>query len=297
MPAITNQQMRSYVGLPFGCVATFLAYGIVLFLPVHARGQHADARAIVQRIVNNEVEADANDHSRWMFRDANKVPSGSTVKLVVQTAEGDLSKTIEINGHPLTPQQQKADEQKMHRFVTDSAVRQKQKRGQQHDDKQAASLTKMLPDAFLWTKTSEGGDEMTLAFKPDPKFNPPTRQARVFAAMEGTMVINTKQKRIKSLKGTLIRNVTFGFGLLGKLEKGGTFNVERQNIGSDVWEITVTHIHIHGHALIFKSIDEQQDEETNDYKPAPHSITLAEAEKMLNDGTVARQLGVEQPHS
>lgn len=281
--------------LPFRYVAILLICSVTFFLPLRGRAQQANARALVQTIVNNELEADANDHSHWMFRDANKVHGESTVKLVVQTEEGDLSKTIEINGHPLTPQQQKVDELKMHRFVTDSAVRQKQKRSQQYDDEQAASLTRMLPDAFLWTKTGENGDETTLAFQPDPKFNPPTRQARVFAAMEGAMVVNTKQKRIKSLKGTLTRNVNFGFGLLGKLEKGGTFNVERQNIGSDVWEITVTHIHIHGHALIFKSIDEQQDEETNDYKPAPHSITLAEAEKMLNDGTVARELEGEQP--
>jgi hypothetical protein len=216
------------------------------------------------------------------------------VKLVVQTSEGSVSKTIEMNGHPLTQQQQKADEQKMHRFVTDAAVRQKQKRNDQHDDKQAAALTKMLPDAFLWTVTGKNGDETTLSFKPDPKFNPPTREARVFAAMQGTMVVNTKEQRIKSLKGTLIKNVDFGFGLLGKMQKGGTFNVERKNIGPHVWEITQTHVHIHGHALIFKSITEDQDEETSDYKPSPQGITPAEAEKMLNDGSVAKKLGVEE---
>ena len=263
--------------------------------PMRARGQSEDARTLVSAIVKNELAADANDHSRWMFRDADKVSGKSTVKLVVQTPQGSVSKTIEINGHPLTAQQEKADEQKMHQFVTDPAVRQKQKNDQQQDDKKASSLTKMLPDAFLWTKMSQSGDETTLAFKPDPKFKPPTREARVFAAMQGTMVVNTDQKRIKSLKGTLTQAVNFGWGLLGKLQKGGTFNVERQQIGPNVWEITATHIHIHGHALIFKSISEQQDEETSHYKPAPKSITLAQAAKMLNDGDVAKELGVTQP--
>jgi hypothetical protein len=277
------------------CLLAFILCGVASLVPIYAHAQQQDARAFVQTIVNSELEADANDHSRWMFRDANKVPGKSTVKLIVQTPEGDVSKTIEINGHPLTQQQQKDDEQKMQRFVTDAAVRQKQKQSQQQDDKKAASLTRMLPDAFLWTKTGESGDETTLAFKPDPEFKPPTREARVFAAMKGTMVVDTKQKRIKSLKGTLIRNVDFGWGLLGRLEKGGMFEVERRNIGSDVWEITTTHIHMHGHALIFKSIDEQQDEETSDYKSAPKSITLADAAKMLSDGTVARELGIAQP--
>jgi hypothetical protein len=280
--------------LTFPRVAAMALCGVVSLLPMHARAQQQDTRAFVQTIVNHEVEADANDHSHWMFRDAEEVRGKSTVKLVVQTPEGDVSKTIEMDGHPLTPQQQKADEQKMHRFVTDASVRQKQKQSQQQDDKKAAAMTKMLPDAFLWTKTGENGDETTLAFKPNPKFNPPTREARVFAAMKGTMVVNTKQKRIKSLEGTLIRNVDFGWGLLGRLQKGGTFRVERRNIDGDVWDITETHIHISGHALIFKSINEQQDEETSHYKPAPKSITLAEAAKMLNDGTVAKQLGLEE---
>jgi hypothetical protein len=276
------------------CVVCLLP-GIIAFTPIYAHAEQQNARELVQTVVNSELQADANDHSHWMFRDANKVPGSNTVKLVVQTAEGDLSKTLEMNGQPLSPEQQKADEQKRHRFATDSAVRRKQKQNNRHDDKQAAALTKMLPDAFLWTKAGTNGDETTLTFKPDPKFNPPTHQARVFAAMQGTMVVNTKENRIQSLKGTLIHNVDFGFGLFGKLQKGGTFNIERESIGPHVWEITQTHIHIHGHALIFKSIDVQQDEVTSDYKPSPQGVTLAEAEKMLNDGSVAKKLGAETP--
>jgi hypothetical protein len=286
------EQTRKTKMAGFRCTAALVLMSAVSLFPDHARAQQDSTRAFVQSIVNHELEMDANDHSRWMYRDADKVRGKSIVKLVVQTPEGSVSKMIEINGHPLTQQEEKADEQRMHRFVTDAALRQKQKQSNQHDDQQAASLTKMLPDAFLWTKVSENGDETTLAFKPNPKFHPPTREARVFSAMTGTMVVNTKDRRIQSLKGKLIRNVDFGWGLLGKLDKGGTFNVEREQIGSRVWEITATHVHIQGHALIFKSISEQQDEETSDYKPAPESITLAEAAKMLNDGTVAKDLGI-----
>ena len=276
--------------------AIFLVCGIVLLASVPAAAQkEQDARALVQSVVNNELEKDANDHSKWMYRDVNKEHGTTTVKLVVQTSHGDLSKTLEIDGHPLTEQQKQQDRAKMHRFVTDAAVRQKQKQSSQQDDQKATALTRMLPDAFLWTKESQNGDETTLSFRPNPKFNPSTRDARVFAAMQGTMVVNTEQKRIQSLKGRLTRNVNFGWGLLGRLEKGGTFDVERTDIGNGVWEITGTHVHIHGHALIFKTISEDQDEETSHYHPTPASTTLAEAEKMLEEGKVAKELGVKQP--
>jgi hypothetical protein len=249
-----------------------------------------DARAFVRAVVANELTADANDHSRWMYRDENGVPNKGTVKLVIQTAQGDLSKTIERDGHPLPQEQQQEDEQRMDAFVKDASLRQKQKRDHEQDAAKASALTKMLPDAFLWTIAGQNGAETTLHFKPDPQFRAPTREARVFAAMEGTMVVNTEQKRIQELKGTLTRDVNFGYGLLGKLQKGGTFEIERQQIAPRIWAITATHVHIRGRALIFKSIGEQQDEVTSHYHPAPSSLNLEAAAKMLKDGSAGRML-------
>jgi hypothetical protein len=255
-----------------------------------AAGPSQNGRAFAHAVVANELAADANDHSRWMYRDDNKTPDKHTVKLVIQTSDGDLSKTVEREGRPLTPEEQKKEEERMDAFVQDANLRQKQKQDHAQDAERASSLTKMLPDAFLWTIADQNDAETTLRFEPDPQFTPPTREARVFAAMAGTMVVDTKQKRIKQLRGTLTRNVDFGYGLLGRLEKGGTFEIERQQIAPGVWEITSTHIHIRGHALIFKSISEEQDEVTSQYHPTPPSLTLAAAAKMLKDGSAARLL-------
>ncbi len=263
---------------------------ITLLWPTLASGQGKDAREFVRAVVANELKADANDHSQWMYLDDNKLPDKHTVKLVIQTAHGDLSKTLKKDGHPLTPQEQKEDENKIDDFVQDASVREKQKRDHEQDAEKATALTKLLPDAFLWTFAGRKGATTTLNFKPDPKFNPPTRESRVFAAMEGTMVVNTKQKRIKQLKGTLTHDVDFGYGLLGKLQKGGTFEIERQQIAPGIWEITTTHIHIHGRALIFKSISEEQDEVTSNYHRTPASLSLADAAKMLKDGSAERTL-------
>ena len=249
-----------------------------------------DARALVHAVVTNELAADASDHSRWIYRDENKTPGKNTVKLVIQTSQGDLSKTIEKDGRPLSTQEQKDDAQRMNAFVQDASLREKQKRDHEQDSAKASALTKMLPDGFLWTIAEQNDAETTLHFQPNPQFDPPTREARVFAAMAGTMVVDTKQRRIKQLNGKLTSDVNFGYGLLGKLEEGGTFEIERQQVAPGVWTITNTHIHIQGHALIFKSIGEQQDEVTSHYHPTPPSLTLEAAAKMLQDGSAARML-------
>ncbi len=122
---------------------------------------------------------------------------------------------------------------------------------------------------------------VTLGFVPDPAFEPPTMESRVFAAMAGEIVVNKTQNRIQTIKGKLIGDVKFGWGLLGKMDEGGTFDVERRELGPGVWEITESHVHIHGHALLFKNIGEQNDEVKSEFRQTPPSTTLEQAAVML----------------
>jgi hypothetical protein len=145
------------------------------------------------------------------------------------------------NGQPISEAQQRAS---IDKFIHDPSVQANQRRSGQHDDEQAEALLKLLPVAFIWTQTGSNDKTTTLHLKPDPNFRPPSREARVFSAMEGDMTVENSHHRIQELKGTMIRDVNFGWGLLGKLEKGGSFSVERRETGPGVWQITETHIHI-----------------------------------------------------
>lgn len=262
---------------------------------IAAHAQNISAQQLVQQVINNELEANRTVHTKWMYRDSDKTPAKNTVKLVVETDQASVSKIIELNGQPLTTQQEAQDRAKMRGVVNDPSIRAKQKKSSAHDDKQAVSMMQMLPNAFLWSYAGESNGEITLNFKPNPGFQPPTYASRVFAAMAGKMVVDAKQKRLKDLSGTLIQPVEFGWGLLGKLEQGGTFRVVRSEVAPGDWEITQTHVHIQGHALLFKSISEQEDEVTSDYKLTPPTLTLSQAVQMLNDGTIFKELGIYPP--
>ena len=139
-----------------------------------------------------------------------------------------------------------------------------------HDDKNATELLKMLPEAFIVeSREPTTADTLTLHFEPDPNFDAPDMQSRVLSAMNGELVVNEKQQRIQEISGRLTRDVTFGWGLLGRLHQGGTFRVERREIAPTVWEITETHVHIEGKALLFKNIGQQQDEVQTDFTQVP----------------------------
>jgi hypothetical protein len=245
--------------------------------------QNQDPRAqeIVRAAVKVELAADRADHSRWQYRAINHKPDGEFLYQVVETDHGSVKKKLKRNGQPLTPEELKAEDARIQSFVNDPSQQAKQRKDGEQDDKRAENMLRLLPDAFLWTIKSDTPDTATLAFVPDPDFTPPTMEARVFAAMAGEIAVNKPQNRIASIKGKLIHDVTFGWGLFGRMNQGGTFNVERRELSPGIWQITESHIHIDGHVLLFKTISEQDDEVKTDFRPTPPNTSLSQAATIL----------------
>jgi hypothetical protein len=237
-----------------------------------------DPRTLVNQAVQTELAADAADHSRWLYFDVDRKPNSEVEQWVAETRGGDLNRVLENNGQKLTKTEQ---QNRMENFIRDRGAQAKQWKSGQHDDRQASEMLSMLPHAFIWTKTGTQGNTTILHFKPDPNFHPPTWESRVFAAMEGDMAVQNEQHRIVSLKGRMIHDVRFAGGLLGDLKAGGSFDVERRETGKGIWQITETHVHIQGHALLFKNISEEEDEEKSQFKQLPGDLSFSDAEKEL----------------
>lgn len=235
-------------------------------------------RDLVRQAVQTELVSARNDHSHWLYFEFDRQPDKTVKQWVAEARSVSLNRVIERNGQPLPDEQQR---QEMSTFINDPRAQSKQHKSSQHDDEQAAELLKILPDAFIWNIEGEKGSQILLHFKPDPQFHPPDLEARVFAAMEGDMAIDREQHRIASLRGRLIKDVLIGFGLLGQLKAGGTFDVERRELTPQVWEITETHVHIQGHALIFKTISENEDDVKSHFKQIDQGTSLQQAKQEL----------------
>jgi hypothetical protein len=248
----------------------------------HQASATQDPKQIVEQAVRTELAADAADHSLWLYYDVDRKPHDGVVQWAAQTHMGEVDRLLQQDGRQLTPEEQRS---KMDEFIHDPAAQAKQRRGGQHDDKQAAEMLETLPKAFVWTLASHEGKSTFLHFKPDPSFRAPTRESRVFAAMEGDMQVDDAEHRIVSLKGKLVSEVKFGWGVLGELEPGGTFDVERRSTGPGIWQITETHVHIQGHALFFHTIADQEDDVKSKFEQLPDNITLEQAEqKLMKEG-------------
>ncbi len=260
-------------------IRIFLA---LAFFAGAAGAQAQEPKTIVASAVQTELAADKNDHSAYMYLDHDVTPDHDTLFYTVETPQGILKKKMEDHNRPLTPEERKADDVRIQALLNDPAAQAKARNNSSHDDNQAEQMLRLLPQAYIWTVASEEGNMLTLNFKPDPNFSSSGFEAKVLAAMGGQITIARRENRIASIKGTLLDDVTFGFGILGRLRKGGSFEVVRKEVVPGHWQMTESRVHINGHALFFKTIGSDEDETRTDFKPSP-AKTLQQADQILKN--------------
>ena len=149
------------------------------------------------------------------------------------------------------------------------------------DAQQCTTFLQMIPNAFVFEYAGESGTWVKVTFKPNPQWNPPSREGRVLHEMAGEIWVDPNQQRLVSINGRTINEVKFGGGLLGHLAKGGQFSVKRSEIAPGQWELTDLTVNMQGKALLFKTISVQQKELHKDFERVPDDLNIVDAADIL----------------
>lgn len=253
-------------------------------------------QALVRQVVENEIDARGSESSYWSYISQAQEADESRTEIVVETQHGTLKHLLSQNGHPLTPRQIRQEEQRIWDLIHSPRELEKQASEQECDWQKAQRLLKLLPDGFLYTWESEEGQTIRLSFRPNPNFDPPTFEAKIFHVIQGTMLVDSSQKRLVELRGRLSCDLEFGWGIFGKLRKGGTLELRQEQVEARHWELTFFSIHITGRAWFFKTIGKQRQESRRAFQRVPERTTLEEATGMVKRG-VQELMHVKPPSS
>ena len=246
---------------------------------------------LVRTTVANEVGA-ANDNSvKHMFRQDRKTPQGSQTRIYVETRQAMAGMTIAYNAKPLTPQQREGEVGRLAGLAGNPQQLDRKQRQEKEEAERTLRIVKALPDAFLFdydgseTGTASVGREgmrlIRLKFRPNPAYRPPSHVEDVLVGMNGFLLVDPASRRIARIDGTLFREVSFGWGILGHLDKGGTFLVDQQDLADGSWEISRISLSLSGKILLFKSIAIKSEEVFSDFRLVPAGTTFAEGVEML----------------
>ena len=279
--------------IPFRTLLLWLLPGLVIAAGAMYAEEGPPAiqpRELVRLVVENEIKSD-NQSAKYMFQQRKQTPSGSQTRLMVQTRDAMVGMVVANNDQPLDQDQRRAEYGRIERFLSQPDELERKRKQEIENTERVNRILKAMPDAFLYeydgTETgrpgvgSPGEQLLRLKFRPNPGYAPPTHLEQVLVGMQGVVLIDAQKHQIARIDGTLFKEVGFGWGILGHLDRGGHFQVDQTNISEDSWAIARMDLSFTGKILLFKSINIKSTETYSDFRPVPANLTFAEGIQLL----------------
>jgi hypothetical protein len=243
-----------------------------------------EAQALVLRVLRTELEAtrDLNHPMRYRIRKTS--PRLSTTKLIVETRDGDVARLVAINNQALGAADEHNEETRLQALANDPSLQRHRKEREEGDTERARKVMRALSRAFLYQYAgiieTPHGPSYRLTFLPNPDFAPQDVEAQVLKAMAGELWIDVAQQRVTHLEGHRLHDVDYGWGLLGKLDRGGTILLEQADVGSHQWR-TVHMVLTMNARVLLKVIKLDTALEMTQFSPVETGITYKQAIQLL----------------
>jgi len=243
------------------------------------RSHAPTAGELVGAVVANEL-MDREKRRKWICMIEKRAGKQTLTEVQIETKDGPLYRLLAIDGRALNRGQRQQDDARIGRLMTDPRSLLKLKQAQEEDELKIEKLMSLMPEAFVYDYDGVEENLLRVKFSPNPKYSPPTYEARVVHSLAGTILIDSGQKRLTKVAGHLTDRVEFGYGLLGRIDSG-TVELGRVAVGPQEWKTAFINIHFSGRAVIFKTINKEQYERRSDFRAVSSDLSLADAKDLL----------------
>ena len=249
--------------------------------------QNISPSTLVREVVYNELH-DHERHGWWRYWIEKHAQKETRIEDQVETPDGPVARTVMLNGHPLDAKGQQEEAAKLRELLSSPSEQASHKQAYLEDENRIGRIVSLLPEAFLYEDLGEEKGLRHFKFRPNPGFPPHSIEARIFHAMSGDLWIDARMKRMARLHGQLEENVDFGYGILGRLYKGGWFELRRVQVSATDWKTDRLEVHMNGRAMLFKTIAKETSETRGGFTAVPAGLSLAQGMHVLDEQPQAR---------
>lgn len=256
--------------------------------PVGARGgaqNSAPNVELVRKALAAEAAAaqDTTHPVRYQLRKWS--PRLTTTKDLVETRDGQVAMLVAANDKPLPPQEQAKEQGRLNSLLFDPGKQRHRKQSQDQDTARAVKVIRALPNAFIYTyagpvNTGDGVQVERFTFVPDPHFDPPDLETEVLTSAAGEIWIDPAHMRVTHLQANLQQDVDFGWGILGRLAKGGWITIDQAEVLPGTWRITKFQMKMSARVL-FRTKQFETTEDESQFAPVPPGMSYADGITLL----------------
>jgi hypothetical protein len=245
------------------------------------------AQALKDRALATELRAASDQSHPMRYRLRKSSPRLTSTKEIVETRDGDVARLLNLNDQPLNTADEQREQARLDALAADPNRQRHRKQSEEADAGLVLKLLRMLPAAFVYdyqgAVSNSSGTIEKFTFRPNPNFNPPDLETEALKAMTGELWINASQERVARLEGHLQQDTSYGWGVLGKLDKGGWIVIEQGEVGGHQWRIKRFQMKINLR-ILFKTKNFDTIEEMTQYTPQPAGLDYRQAIQMLRTG-------------
>lgn len=242
--------------------------------------QTADYLPLIERASQNEAHALENPVP-FEFTERLNWNWGSETRNVIETPEGRADRIVLFHDEPLAPDQLEKQKHRLEKLLRDRDAVKNELQDWKSEMQHRIRMVKAFPQAVLFTFDGREDTLLRFSFRPNPEFSPKDRETQLYRGMEGFVWIEPKQERIVRVSGKLVKDVSFGWGVLGHLNKGGIYEIAQAEVEPRIWRTTTMNVDVKGRIFLVSGFRFFREEEDSNYRSTPASIHYRDAVEAL----------------
>lgn len=211
-------------------------------------------------------------------------PHWSSTKKICETKDGDVARLMELNGQSLSAADEQKEEARLTELAGDPGKQRRRKQAEDEDQGRVLKVLRALPAAFVYQDAGAGegpaGKVEKFTFKPTPGYSAPDLETQVLTQMAGEIWVDPVHLRVVRLEGHLEEDVDFGWGILGRLNKGGWIAIDQADVGGGEWRTVHFKMAMSGR-VVWKTRVFDTSEDESGYEPVPAGLGYQKAIEML----------------
>jgi hypothetical protein len=182
---------------------------------------------------------------------------------------------ISIDGKPLSQEELEKNDAKHRKDVlaqatesaADRAKRQQEAAKVRAEEQAAINEAFAVYDITLVGREVMGGYPTIVAqLEPRPVYQPKTDDGRMMKKFRVRVWVHESEYQVVKIESQALEDLTFGWGILGRVHRGATFTFERRKVNDEVWMPARMHLAGTGRTLMFRSFSLDSRTEWWDYR-------------------------------
>jgi hypothetical protein len=246
---------------------------------------------LISRATENELQA-LESPVPFRYQERLEWPWGTETRSVIETSEGRADRIVQFAGGPLSSEQQAKQERRLKKLLSDHDAVKNEVQDQKAETQRRIRMVKAFPRAFFFDFAGRENGLLRFDFRPNPEFSPKDRETQMYRGMEGKVWVEPVHERIVQVQGKLVKDVSFGWGIFGHLNKGGIYEISQTQLSPGIWRITTLNVDVKGRIFLLNSFRFMRRESNSHFRAVSSSLTYPAAVQTL----LAAPLPAENDH-